>query len=107
MKEQIDVVCLVSVKRTGRIHPTTFVFIREEGEKLKQAGGRLSARRVGFHPEGFTEPEAAWKWLRQCKVNPAYVGPEINAEMISDMEGPYSFKTDELVPYTPAAAEAA
>ena len=100
MEGQIDVVCLVSVMETGRIHPATFRFVRDTDEKVKQSGERVDVRWVGFHPEGFVEPAAALRWLEECGVRAAYRAPGFSAAVRCNMAGSYSFLLSALMPYS-------
>jgi hypothetical protein len=106
MEQKIDVVCLVSVKKTGRIHPATFTLMPTKGNPIPGTDVR-SARLIDFHPEGFLELQSALQWLADCKVRATYIGPAFNTAAVTDMNGPYSFKQDELKEYASTAAVAA
>jgi hypothetical protein len=107
MTTGIDVVCLVQVMETGRVHPATFRFVREEDGSLKQQGERVSVWWVGFHPEGFAEPAAALRWLEESGIQAQYRAPGFNAAVRCNMAGSYSFALDTLAPYVALHSQAA
>lgn len=107
MEGQIDVVCLVSVMETGRIHPATFRFVRDADDKVKQSGERVTVQWVGSHPEGFMEPAEALHWLEDCRVQAAYRAPGFTAGARCNMAGTYSFLLSALMPYSAVSSKAA
>jgi hypothetical protein len=101
MSTKIDVVCLAKVETTGRIHPVTFIFVRDDGGKPKEEGDQVEARQAGFHPNGFPEPRAALRWLETCGVTATYEAPGLNVKMLSSIPGIYYFTMQELRPFVP------
>ncbi len=100
MDGQIDVVCLVILVETGRTHPATFRFIRDANGKVKQSGEQMEAQLIGFHPDGFVEPDAALRLLKECGTQATYYGPGFTADARCDMAGSRFFLLRELRPYS-------
>ncbi len=90
-KQKKQFYCPISSLETGRIHPASFYVGYGLTNELIQHRGKIYCIVIGFHKQGFHEPNAAMQWISRNNEN--------NLEILAGMTIRGCLKVERCIPF--------